>query len=1034
MKKLFFLAISLAFSISLFAQKTYVYTDPQKSIQQAEENFHDQYYGVALHQFENIIASNKQLPSLIKMKAKFYEALCYQELESAESEKIWYAFLDEFPVSDYSNRAHFHLGNFYFKNKEYEKSIQEYDLVDAKLNPDQQQELTFNQGYSQFFKKNYTQAEYHFQSLIQDENSPYYSDANYYFGFINYKADKYENALKAFQKIKEHEKYRKIVPYYIVNIYAQLGQADQVVNEGEKFLQEPNLAYKNDIKYLIGQSLFKEKKYEEALPMLKSYVENSDKVRKEDVYQLAFTEYLLHKYDDASKNFQQLSSISDTLGQNASYHLGDCYLNSNEKTKALNAFTVASKQDFNLKIKENAAFQTAKLSAELKQKNAIDLLQQFIKMYPSSSNNAEAKEILTDVYLNASNYDEALKAMDNITDKSNKIKKAYQQTAYIKAIDLYNNQKYSEATQYFEKSNTYPVDNEIYKMSTFWMGEIAYQTKNYTQAIALMSQYLNTSSSSKTISSEASNYNALYTLGYAYLKLEKYDQAIAQFQAINNIYNNAPAKYRTDVNIVKINTDAQVRLADCFFKMTDYTSATTFYDNVRNQNGSDAPYATYQMALIQGLSNRNADKISTLNQMLVQYPKSKYNDDAIYELGKTYNETDRNTEAIPYFQKLITEYPSSPLLLSAKNRLALIYINQNDNNKALHLYQEVISQNTKSKESNEALEGIKNIYIQKNDPNGYINYLSTQSGINISESAKDTLLFTNAENIYMTGNCALAISTLDEYLNQYPNGVYNMTARYYRGDCAYKEKDFGKAYNDMSYIADHEDNIFTEKALLIAAKIAYYERKDYQKSFDYFQKLVKNSNYKENVQPATKGLMESAFQLKRYDETIEIANQLLNTTEPSKDELTLIYFYLGQCYYAKNEKTIASGNYKRMENYVKNAYTAEGQYMLAKIMYENQEYDTAKEQCMKVNNQYNDYEYWVVKSYILMADIATAQKEYFQAKATLQSIIEGYDGEAQIKEECLTKLDNISKLEAESTKIETAPKDTIIEMPTTPNE
>ena len=1034
MKKILFLAITFATVFTLKAQKTYVYADPQKNITQAEENFQDGYFGVALNQFEKIIHENKQLPSLSKLKIRFYEALCHQELESAESEEKWYTFLEEYPVSDYSNRAHFHLGNLYFKSKDYEKAITEYDFVDSRLNPDQQEEMIFNQGYAQFVKKNYTQSEYHLQSLIHNESSPYFHDANYYFGFINYKADQYEKALQSFQKITEHEKYRKIVPYYIVNIYALLGQEDKVISEGEKFLDEPNLAYKNDIKYLIGQALFNEKKYESALPMLQSYIESSDKVRKEDVYQLAFTQYLLHKYDDAAKNFQQLSSISDTLGQNASYHLGDCYLNSNEKSKALNAFTVAAKQDFNFKIKENALFQAAKLSAELKQKNTIDQLQYFIKNYPTSANVAEAKEILTDVYLNASNYDEALRAMDNISEKSNKIKKAYQQTAYIKAVDLYNNQKYNDATQYFERSNNYPIDNEIYQMSNFWLGEIAYQSKNYQQAIALMSQYLNRTSNPKSISNEASSYNALYTLGYSYLKQEKYDQAIAQFQSINTIYNTAPAKYRTDVNIVKINTDAQVRLADCFFKITDYTSATTYYDNVRALDGADAAYASYQLALIQGLSNRIPDKINGLNQMLSKYPKSKYCDDAVFELGKTYNETERDNDAIVYFQKLIQEYPTSPLILTAKNRLALIYINQNENNKALSLYQDVISQNTKSKESNEALEGIKNIYIQKNDPNGYINYLSTKSGINISESAKDTLLFTNAENIYMSNDCPKAINTLDEYLNQFPNGIFNMTARYYRGDCAYKEKDFSKAYTDMSFIADHDENIFTEKALLLAAKIAYYERKDYEKSFEYFQKLVKNTNYKENIQPATKGLMESAFHLNKYDETIEIANQLLNTTEPSKDELTLIYFYLGQCYYAKNEKTLASGNYKRMENYVKNAYTAEGQYMLAKIMYENQEYDAAKEQCMKVNNQYNEYEYWVVKSYILMADIATAQKEYFQAKATLQSIIEGYEGDALIKEECLSKLNQIERLEAESTKIESSPKDTIIEMPATPNE
>ena len=69
------------------------------------------------------------------------------------------------------------------------------------------------------------------------------------------------------------------------------------------------------------------------------------------------------------------------VSQNAYYHLGECYLNLEKKTEALNAFKTASEMDFDRKIKEDAALNYAKLSYEAGNpfKSVAEVLQEYLK-------------------------------------------------------------------------------------------------------------------------------------------------------------------------------------------------------------------------------------------------------------------------------------------------------------------------------------------------------------------------------------------------------------------------------------------------------------------------------------------------------------------------------------------------------------------------------------------------------------------------------------------------------------------------------
>ena len=61
------------------------------------------------------------------------------------------------------------------------------------------------------------------------------------------------------------------------------------------------------------------------------------------------------------------------------------------------------------------------------------------------------------------------------------------------------------------------------------------------------------------------------------------------------------------------------------------------------------------------------------------------------------------------------------------------------------------------------------------------------------------------------------------------------------------------------------------------------------------------------------------------------------------------------------------------------------------MQYDNKEYDKALETAFDVINNREAQEYWVAKSFLVLADAYARKGNAFQAKSTLKSVIDNYD-------------------------------------------
>ncbi len=87
---------------------------------------------------------------------------------------------------------------------------------------------------------------------------------------------------------------------------------------------------------------------------------------------------------------------------------------------------------------------------------------------------------------------------------------------------------------------------------------------------------------------------------------------------------------------------------------------------------------------------------------------------------------------------------------------------------------------------------------------------------------------------------------------------------------------------------------------------------------------------------------------------------------------------------------------------------------------------------MELVKQKPSYDYWLAKGILLLGDNFTAQKDYFNAKHSIESILDNYDGykKDEILAEAVQKIEYIQNLELNEMKEQPEQEELEIELET----
>ncbi len=985
----------LPFYIQVSAQETSIYKDPGAGYNLAMELFTREKYGAAQKIFEDLI-QNAKIENAMLVNAQYYAAVCGMRLANSDAGDKLEAFLTKNPTSSKTNPARFYLGNFYYSNKAYKQALAAYQTVDThELSGNETGEYFFKTGYCHYDAKQTEKAKNNFYE-VKDSKSKYAPDATYYYSHIAYTEGKYETALQGFNKVVKNETYAPLVPYYITQIYYRQGKYDELLSVAPGLLPNTTGKQKADIARMIGDAYFKKGDYPQAYDYLMIHRQLSKgNPGPAEAYAIGYAAYKAGKYTEAIQFLQIPASGKDSVANNALYHLGDCYLKTNQKDFAQKSFYSAYQLAYDQTTKEDALFNYAKLSYELSSdpyNEAITALKQYLTEYPSTRRADEANQYLVNLALITKNYKDALEALDQIKSKDIKIKTVYQRVLYYRGIELFNAREYLKSIELFDKAGTLNHDKTIKTMVLYWTGEAYFRLGQYTKATGFYNKFLVSPGAIDMKEYIESHYN----IGYCYFKTGNYDQAGISFRKfVQSTKSKDPV----------MQNDACLRTGDCFFISKKYTEAQDYYSKVINAKGFDSDYAYYQIALAQGVQKKFSEKNTTLKTLVTKFPKSPYTDDAWYEMALTNLILNQNNEALDNLQKIISNYPNSNFQSKAMLRKGLVYYNTNQNDLALKQLKMLVDKYPGTPDAKEALVTISNIYVELNQVPEYLAYVQKVPFAEVSMSKQDSLLYIATENQYLKGDCDKSVKGFNDYLQKYPDGLFATSAAYYLAECSSLKGNQDEALAAYEKVASKPQGKYTEKSVANAASI-HFSKGNHARALVNYRRLERLAGSKSGLLEALQGQMRCYYNLKNYDSTIVAGSKLMASEKVTADNLIEAHYYLGKSAFISNNMRMAEKEFQILKGLTKNELAAEATYHLGLIQYNNKDLTNAEKTIFELINKFPTYDFWRVKGFILLSDIYLDNGNVFQAKQTLQSVLDNYEGE-DLKEIAREKLAKI---------------------------
>ncbi len=993
------------FFVPAFAQQT-SWFELNQSYKSGLELLEKGKYAAAAGQFSrvehskllpSVFADNSTSFSLLKENSIYYQAVCALELGNQDADALFLKFISEYPVSSNTRMAYYQVGRSYFARKNYPQAIEWLKKInESNLSSKENTDYRFKLAYSYFKTKDYKNAKPLFGQL-KEENNDYHESSAYYYAYISYLLADYKTALVEFERLKGSKTYDNSYPYYISALYFLDKRYDDAINYAVPILKNTSQLYETEMFRIVGASYFAKSDYTNAgLYYQKFQNKDQGKTRNnQDNYQIGYTWYKLQDYPKAIAGLEKLEN-PDEYFQSGMITLCECFLKTGNKQSARNAFFKASKLSFDRDMQAEGLFNYAKLSYELEfHQVALDATQEYIKTYAGFKRTDEAKTLLGEVLLSTKNYKDAIDILESIPNKNQDAKEVYQKVTYYRGLEFYNERAFQNAISMFLRSVNTRIDEDIYSLSTYWMAEAMYEVKKFGESVDNFEKFLEMPASRKTEVYSFAN----YALAYAAFENEDYKKASAYFIRFLQSGEKDP----------NISNDATLRLADSYFVLRDYNSALSYYNKIVESNAAGEDYALFQRGMIQGLLNQNDAKIGTLQSLLQQYPKSNYADDAGFEIAYTYFVKGDYDKSKADLSSLTEKYPRSSYVPKALVTIGLVQYNQDQDEAALTSFKRVVKEYPTTDEAKQALESIKNIYLDKSDADGFLAYANGTNIGNLSNAQQDNITFQAVNNRFLKGDYPGAFDAVNAYFDKFPKSIHQKQAKFIRAESLVKLNRPDEAIPDYEFILNDWTSEYTERALINISKI-YLSQKKYNEAIVHLKKLELTSEYKANYGFAVNNLMEAYTNIQMPEETLKYVDIIKASEKSSDDEKFRAGLYAGKAYLIKGDTTTAIKEFTYVADKTQTVAAAEAKYNMANLQYLKGNYKAAQKTAFDLINKMPAYDYWVAKSFILLADNYLALKDEFQAKSTLQSILDNYDNKnddiiATAKEK-LEKLNN----------------------------
>lgn len=896
-----------------------------------------------------------------------YSILCQEMIGSPEYESRLKSYLESYPECAIAPQMMFRHALILFDRQDYTAAADAFDKVrHKKLDKGLLPEYHYKRGYCNFVAEEYREAKNRFNDVLLLPQSEYTAPAQFTMGYVLYLENSFDKALGWFTKSADDPRFADLSEFYIIECRFMKRDYEYVVDKGEKLMERIPDERQPRLSRLLSESYLVLGNKSKALDYFRKEAAESRVQTRSDYFHAGSVLYSVSDFQGAIDNFTRMTDRTDSLGQIANYQLGYSYIRKGNKVAALDSFNDAAKYEYDGSIQEDAAFNFAKLAFDLNHDDSG--FKAYLKKYSTSVKGEQIYNYMALASLINRDYAAAIEAYDNIDILDESQRGNYVKANYLRAGQLMDAGSWSDAVPYLKAAGFYyPKTDALNQMSRYWLAQAYFNSEKYDDALKTLSDLYNTSA----LYGKPEGELLPYDIAYCHLRQENLANASRWFDT----YLASGSEL--------VRQDAMVRRADCDFLRRNYNASIEGYQKVLDAyRDTNNIYPYYRQALAYGLSGDRKAKVRVLSAVKEASPEAGMYSEAMYELGRGCLDISDSKGAIEAFNLLRSNSKDSTYVARALIGLGMVSRNRSEYDQALENYKAVIEMMPGSEYAQDALLAIESIYQTRKQPEMYLAYLeASKLNANKTPEEREMMYFNTAEQVFLSENWQNAVRMLEDYMSKYPEGLKKGEATFYLAESYKAMGNKEKACAEYEKVpALISEGSFAESSRLNAAAINYSLER-YPEAYEAYKGLLENAKMESNKVTARAGMLNSAFKAKNYEAAVEASAAV----EGIGSE-----FIRAKSLMALSRRDEAMRLFRKLAADPSCPEGAESAFILIQDMFDRAEFEKVENEVYAFSQKGASQSYWLARAYLVLGDSFAARGNEAQARATYESIRDGY--------------------------------------------
>jgi tetratricopeptide (TPR) repeat protein len=498
---------------------------------------------------------------------------------------------------------------------------------------------------------------------------------------------------------------------------------------------------------------------------------------------------------------------------------------------------------------------------------ARDQLQTYLARHPRGTHQAEVHYLLGDFFYRQGDYAQAThhlrEAVQGQRQGSDR-----EAARYLLGRSQFAGGHYAEAAQTFEPLIGPDRRGPWSEAALYWSAEALLSQGDVRGAARLLQQLVG-----QPTSGEYHEFG-LYSLGYAWQKLEAYEESLDAFRRLLQEFPQSQLRRPAEYGVARV-----------LLSLQRYAEAAPHWERLQEQAQSpeQAEEATFWWAESRAQAGQCEQARGAFQTYLRRFPQGQHQATVLVSLGDCRYGAGQFAEAIPDFEEFLRQFPAEPRRATVLLRLADAYQQTGELEIAQERYSQWLTAFPHEARRAEVMARRGVIYYKLEDHVRAIQDLG--DALEAISDPQQRLLAHDilAASYVHLDNCPAALPHL-AVLIEHGTAAVQQLSRLRRGFCAYRHQQFAVAVEDLRHVVDEADFHAERPQLLLLLGYSLAALEEHDEAITRFRQYLAAPPAQVETVQVLAGLAASLLKMGRVVEALPIYEQLLAVTPPPPDQ------------------------------------------------------------------------------------------------------------------------------------------------------